>query len=107
MRWIEYGWRPTGINGDGERFMTNVAVVGAAGYAGIEAVRLVLSHDRLRLTFATSTADDGKPVSAVYPALEGLTDLAFSLPHADAIASAADVALLAVPHTAAPGQLRA
>jgi len=81
--------------------MTKVAVVGAAGYAGIEAVRLVLSHDRLRLTLATSSADQGKLVSDVYPSLAGLTDLEFSLPDAVAIAAAADVALLAVPHTAA------
>ena len=81
--------------------MTNVAVVGAAGYAGIEAVRLVLSHDQLRLTMATSAADEGRLVSEAYPSLEGLTDLAFSQPEADAIAAAADVALLAVPHTAA------
>jgi N-acetyl-gamma-glutamyl-phosphate reductase len=81
--------------------MTNVAVVGAAGYAGIEAVRLVLAHDRLQLTLATSTADEGRSVSEVYPALEGLTDLEFSLPEPDAISSAGDVAILAVPHTAA------
>ncbi|MEI7814228.1 MAG: N-acetyl-gamma-glutamyl-phosphate reductase [Coriobacteriia bacterium] len=81
--------------------MTNVAVVGAAGYAGIEAVRLVLAHDRLQLTLATSAADQGKLISDVYPALAGLTDLAFSLPDPGVIAAAADVALLAVPHTAA------
>ena len=81
--------------------MTNVAVVGAAGYAGIEAVRFVLSHDRLRLTLATSAADQGARISEVYPALSGATDLTFSAPVAEEIASAADVALLAVPHTAA------
>jgi N-acetyl-gamma-glutamyl-phosphate reductase len=81
--------------------MKNVAVVGAAGYAGIEAVRLALSHDRLRLTLATSATDQGRPVSAVYPSLEGLTDLAFRAPDPQEIASSADVALLAVPHTAA------
>ena len=81
--------------------MTNVAVVGAAGYAGIEAVRLVLSHERLTLTLATSSADEGRAVSAVYPSLQGATDLVFSAPDADAIAHVADVALLAVPHTAA------
>jgi N-acetyl-gamma-glutamyl-phosphate reductase len=81
--------------------MTRVAVVGAAGYAGIEAVRLVLSHDHLELTLATSTADHGRPVAGAYPQLAGLTSLEFSLPDADTIASAADVALLAVPHTAA------
>ncbi|HEY5540089.1 MAG TPA: N-acetyl-gamma-glutamyl-phosphate reductase [Coriobacteriia bacterium] len=81
--------------------MVDVAVVGAAGYAGIEAVRLVLGHPRLRLTLATSAADAGKPISAVYPALAGATDLAFVEPSAHAVAAAAQVALLAVPHTAA------
>ena len=81
--------------------MTNVAVVGAAGYAGIEAVRLVLGHDRLNLTLATSAADEGRPVASVYPALAGLTDLIFTAPNQHAIASHADAAILAVPHTAA------
>jgi N-acetyl-gamma-glutamyl-phosphate reductase len=81
--------------------MVNVAVVGAAGYAGIEAVRLVLGHPRLRLVLATSGADAGKPIASVYPALAGATDLSFVEPSADAIAEVAQVALLAVPHTAA------
>lgn len=81
--------------------MIDVAVVGAAGYAGIEAVRLVVGHPRLRLVLATSGADAGKPIASVYPALAGATDLAFSEPHVSAIADAASVALLAVPHTAA------
>jgi N-acetyl-gamma-glutamyl-phosphate reductase len=80
--------------------MTRVAVVGAAGYSGIEAVRLVLGHPRLELTVATSSADEGKALSAVYPALAGATDLTFSDVDVAAIAEKADVALLAVPHTA-------
>ena len=80
--------------------MVNVAVVGAAGYAGIEAVRLVLGHPRLNLVLATSAADAGKPVASVYPALVGATDLSFVEPSVDMIADAADVVLLAVPHTA-------
>ncbi len=81
--------------------MVEVAVIGAAGYAGIEAVRLVLGHPRLSLALATSSADAGKPIAAVYPALAGATLLAFAEPDADAIASSAELALLAVPHTAA------
>ena len=91
--------------------MVEVAVIGAAGYAGIEAVRLVLGHPRLRLALATSTADEGKPLASVYPALAGATELAFTAPDVVAIAGAAQVALLAVPHTAAmalaPGLLAA
>jgi N-acetyl-gamma-glutamyl-phosphate reductase len=81
--------------------MVDVAVVGAAGYAGIEAVRLVLGHPRLRLALATSAADAGKAVSAVYPALAGATALKFVGPDATQIAAVAQVAILAVPHTAA------
>ncbi len=80
--------------------MVNVAVVGAAGYAGIEAVRLVLGHPRLDLALATSAADAGRRVASVYPALAGATDVSFVEPSVDVIAGAADVALLAVPHTA-------
>lgn len=81
--------------------MVEVAVVGAAGYAGIEAVRWVLGHPRLSLSIATSSADEGRRIDAVYPALAGSTDLSFARLDLDAITEAADVALLAVPHTAA------
>ncbi len=81
--------------------MTKVAVVGAAGYAGIEAARWVLGHPRLELSAATSAADAGRPLADLYPALAGATDLAFSEPDVARIADAAEVALLAVPHTAA------
>lgn len=81
--------------------MYDVAIIGAAGYAGIEAVRLVLGHPELRLSMATSGADAGNRLASIYPALEGATDLAFAAPDVAAIADAAQVALLAVPHTAA------
>lgn len=81
--------------------MVDVAVVGAAGYAGIEAVRWVLAHPRLSLVTATSAADAGRPLAELYPALCGSTDLVFTEPNVDAIASVAKAAILAVPHTAA------
>jgi N-acetyl-gamma-glutamyl-phosphate reductase len=55
----------------------------------------------LELTLATSAADEGRAVGDLYPALAHLTDVAFSAPNVDAIAAHAEVALLAVPHTAA------
>lgn len=81
--------------------MVQVAVVGAAGYAGIESVRWVLGHPRLSLAMATSGADEGRRVAELYPALSGATDLVFAAPDTRAIADAAEVAILAVPHTAA------
>lgn len=81
--------------------MVDAAVVGAAGYAGIEAVRLILGHPRMRLALATSGADAGRPISQVYPALLGQCDLAFEAPDVATIEGSAQVAFLCVPHTAA------
>ncbi|MFA5843291.1 MAG: N-acetyl-gamma-glutamyl-phosphate reductase [Coriobacteriia bacterium] len=80
--------------------MTDVAIVGAAGYAGVELTRLALGHPGLRIAAVTSTADAGRRVEDVYPALAGC-GLSYVEPDVAAIAEVADVAFLAVPHTAA------
>ncbi|WP_296009241.1 N-acetyl-gamma-glutamyl-phosphate reductase [uncultured Adlercreutzia sp.] len=77
-------------------------VVGAAGFAGIELVRLLLRHPEFDLALATSDALAGTLIAQAYPAFSGVTDLAFST-HEDADFSACDVVFLAVPHKAAMG----
>ncbi|MCQ2752173.1 MAG: N-acetyl-gamma-glutamyl-phosphate reductase [Coriobacteriales bacterium] len=79
----------------------NVAVVGAAGYAGIEAVSLLLKHPIFNLTCATSDSDAGNYLSDLYPYLINKCDLKFDHHDVSIIASKAKVAFLAVPHTAA------
>ena len=90
--------------------MIRAAIVGAAGYTGIELVRLLLGHPGIAITLVTSTADAGRAVEDLYPALAGC-GLSFVEPDAGVIAGSADVAFLAVPHTAAmemvPGLLDA
>lgn len=80
--------------------MIPVAIVGAAGYAGIELTRLLLGHPSFEPVCVTSAADAGRRVSDLYPGLAG-TDLVFEAPDAASIAGRAQVAFLAVPHTAA------
>jgi N-acetyl-gamma-glutamyl-phosphate reductase len=82
------------------RIVIPVAIVGAAGYAGVELTRLLLAHPSFELVTVTSTQDAGKRVSDVYPALAGC-DLAYTSHDAAAVAAGAKVAFLAVPHTAA------
>ena len=77
-----------------------VGVVGAAGYAGIELVRLLIAHPDFSLAVATSSADAGTPVAEAYPALGGVCDLAFT-DHDDPALAACDGVFLAVPHTKA------
>lgn len=76
------------------------AVVGAAGYAGVEAVRILLEHPDFELTCITSSGNEGEAIADLYPALTGLTALTFDAHDASTIARKADVAFLAVPHTA-------
>lgn len=80
--------------------MVKAAVVGAAGYTGIELVSLLLRHPDLEPAIVTSATDAGRAVEDLYPALAGC-GLVFEDPDPVAIACAAEVAFLAVPHTAA------
>lgn len=80
--------------------MIKAAVIGAAGYTGIETVRLLLGHPGFEVTLVTSAAEAGNPVEDVYPALAGC-GLTFEDPRAVTVADVAQVAFLAVPHTAA------
>ena len=75
-------------------------VVGAAGFAGIELVRVLLRHPEFELVAVTSNELAGTAVSAEYPCFAGATDLAFSR-HDDAALEECDLVFLAVPHTAA------
>jgi N-acetyl-gamma-glutamyl-phosphate reductase len=77
-----------------------VAVVGAAGYAGAELTRLLLGHPSFELVRVTSGQDEGRRVNELYPALAGC-DLIYGPHDAEAVAATAEVAFLAVPHTAA------
>jgi N-acetyl-gamma-glutamyl-phosphate reductase len=75
-------------NGDA---MIKVAVIGAAGYAGIEVLRWLLAHPVFQPTVVTSDVDAGRRLDALYPALLGATELVLA-PHAAVLATTADAA---------------
>jgi len=75
-----------------------VAVLGATGYAGIELLRILLRHPRVRLTAVTSQQYAGKRVSEIYPSLAGKCDLALEELRVEKIAASCDLAFAALPH---------
>lgn len=83
-----------------------VGIVGAAGYAGAELIRLVLGHPEFELAAITSNADAGQSLSAVYPSFTGVSDLVFTTHDAPELKNC-DAVFLAVPHTAAMAQVPA
>ena len=78
-------------------------IVGAAGFAGIEAVRLVLGHPEFELVAATSNELAGKKISELYPGFTDASNVEF-VAHDQAPLKQCDVVFLAVPHTAAIAQ---
>ncbi|MGE4537126.1 MAG: N-acetyl-gamma-glutamyl-phosphate reductase [Desulfovibrio sp.] len=80
-----------------------VGLVGVTGYTGMELARLLAVHPVLRLTRATSRAEAGKPLRALYPFLQGFEagDVSITEPDAADLAASCKLVFLAVPHGAA------
>jgi N-acetyl-gamma-glutamyl-phosphate/LysW-gamma-L-alpha-aminoadipyl-6-phosphate reductase len=82
--------------------VTNVAVVGAAGYIGGELLRLLIGHPGVTVTNAVSSRFPGKRVDGVHPNLRSATDLVFCT--ADEVTDV-DTVFLATPHRTAMTQV--
>ena len=76
----------------------NVAVVGAAGYAGGELLRLLYQHPEVRKCVATSRSRGGAPVAEAHPALATLSDARFSDATPGEVARGRDVVFLCLEH---------
>ena len=71
-----------------------VGVVGSAGYAGGELLRLLLLHPKVKLVFAHSSSQAGKPIYSEHSDLFGDTDLYFT----DTLSQDIDVLFLCLAH---------
>ncbi len=78
--------------------MVKVGIYGASGYTGQELLRLLISHPEADVVAVTSRRFKDTPVSEVYPAFAGMTDLGFVDSTPRQIAPSCDVVFLAVPH---------
>jgi N-acetyl-gamma-glutamyl-phosphate reductase len=75
-----------------------VAVVGAAGYAGGELLRLLLQHPDVSECVATSRSQGGKPIGGTHPGLAAVTDARFSGASPGEVARGRDVVFLCLEH---------
>lgn len=80
--------------------MIKVSVLGATGYAGIELVRLLTKHPRVKITHLISKSYAGQKISQVYPSFENILDLTLEDINIDAICADSDVVFTALPHGA-------
>jgi N-acetyl-gamma-glutamyl-phosphate reductase len=87
-----------------------VAVIGASGYGGLQTLRLLQQHPRLEVTFLGGERSSGKRWSELNPFLPLNGDPVVQAPDPDAVAGAADLAVLSLPNglaaTLAPALLQ-
>jgi N-acetyl-gamma-glutamyl-phosphate reductase len=75
-----------------------ITVIGSAGYAGGELLRLLLQHPEVVECVATSRSQAGKPVAEVHPALAAVSDARFSGATPGEAARGRDVVFLCLEH---------
>ncbi|TFG06753.1 MAG: N-acetyl-gamma-glutamyl-phosphate reductase [Promethearchaeota archaeon] len=76
----------------------NVGVIGASGYAGGEAVRLLSYHPHVKITYITSRRLISKYFHSIYPNLRNVLDLKFEEYTLEAAKEKCDIIFLAIPH---------
>src|SRR5262245_44422547 len=86
--------------------MLRAAILGAAGYTGMELLRLVHRHPELELVMVAARENAGKRLGDVLPSTLGVAGVgervleAFEPAQAKELAARADVAFLCLPHAA-------
>ncbi|MDD5428076.1 MAG: N-acetyl-gamma-glutamyl-phosphate reductase [Candidatus Omnitrophica bacterium] len=81
--------------------MIKVGILGATGYAGQEAIRILLRHKDVKITELARFSDTDEPISAVFPEFKGRIDLVCKKIDPEAIAKNVDFVFLGLPHKAA------
>ncbi len=75
-----------------------VAIFGAAGYGGIELLRLLLGHPQVQVTYLGGHTTAGQQVTDMYPHLLGSIDLPIEQTSVATACERADLLFFALPH---------
>ncbi len=83
--------------------MVRVAIIGATGYTGAEAIKILLNHPKAELTYLTALPEECGTVSEIFGELKGRCDLEIEPLDFGKLADLADVALCCLPHKVSMG----
>ena len=86
--------------------MIKVGIVGGTGYTGVELLRILVQHPKVKLKVITSRQESGVGVDELFPSLRGQVVLKFCDP-AQADLSKCDVVFFATPNGIAMQQAKA
>ena len=77
--------------------MKSIGIIGGTGYTGVELLRILGGHPEVAVTHITSRERAGAPVTELFPALRGVTELVYSDP-VEADLGGCDLVFGATPH---------
>jgi len=83
--------------------MVKVAIIGASGYTGAEAIEIILRHSEAKLTYLTALPQECGAVGQVFGRFQGRCDLQIEPLDFDKLTGVADVALCCLPHKVSMG----
>lgn len=86
--------------------MINVGIVGGTGYTGVELLRFLAQHPKVKITTITSRSEAGMAVADLFTSLRGHVDLKFSDP-ANSGLDKCDLVFFATPNGIAMQQAKA
>jgi N-acetyl-gamma-glutamyl-phosphate reductase len=78
-----------------------IALIGATGYAGYEALRWLLRHPHVEVTGLWGPESETGPIDSFYPLLTDQVAMSQEVFDADKVAATAELAMLCVPHKVA------
>ncbi len=77
--------------------MTNVAIIGATGYTGLELVKILVNHSKFNITYIANSSGNER-VDELHPCLQNVISMDVSCADAKEVSKVADLAFLALPH---------
>jgi len=80
-----------------------VAIVGATGYTGLELVRILSHHPKVRLSVLTSERYAGRTFDAIYPAFRSICAMPLESLDPQKLPDKADLFFIALPHQESMG----
>ncbi len=81
---------------------TDVAVIGASGFTGLELIKILIAHPKFNLTYVANS-EGNTTLNKLHPSLSGVFDIKISKADATVVAKKAKLAFLALPHKTAMG----
>ena len=85
--------------------MTRAGIFGAAGYGGIELVRMLLQHPEVEITYVGGHTTVGENLVDEYPHLSGALDVVIEESDVAAAVERADLLFFCLPHAVGAGMV--